>query len=45
MGEHGRMAMPNVEAEVIDLVANERGLPYEKVQLSSRLLGPRHGRQ
>lgn len=33
-----QMATRDVEAEVIDLVANERGLPREKVRLSDRLL-------
>ncbi len=32
------MAGRNLEAEVIDLVADERGLPREKVGLSDRLL-------
>jgi acyl carrier protein len=38
MREHGFMAKPNVDAEVIGLLADERGLPREKVQPSARLL-------
>jgi acyl carrier protein len=32
------MPTPPIEAEVIDLIARERGLPHHKVALSSRLL-------
>jgi hypothetical protein len=38
MGQHARMATPNQQSEVMDLLAHERGLPREKVHLSDRLL-------
>ena len=38
MGQHMPMASRDYQSEVIDLLAHERGLPREKVQLSDRLL-------
>jgi hypothetical protein len=38
MSQHAPMASGDHQSEVMDLLAHERGLPREKIQLSDRLL-------
>ena len=38
MGQHTPMASRDFQSEVVELIADERGLPRQKVKLSDRLL-------